>query len=156
MAQDEKDTAGVIAPPPFLYLGFLLIGLALDYLWPIAVFPDGVQYTGGFALIGLSAVIVAYTLPQFRRARTNFSLYKPTTALITGGPFRFSRNPSYLSLSLLYVGIGIVTDNLWILGLLVPTLAVMHYGVIAREERYLERRFGEEYRRYKATVRRWL
>ncbi len=156
MNDADKDNPEVIAVPPLIYLAFLLVGLALDYLWPVAVVPNGIQYIAGFAFFTLSGIIIVFTLLQFRKAHTNFSPSKPTTSLITGGPFRFSRNPSYLSLSLLYVGIGIAADNLWVLGLLVPTLALMHYGVIFREERYLERKFGEEYLRYKASVRRWL
>ncbi len=126
MNESDKDKPGVIATPPLIYLAFLLTGLALDYLWPVAVLPDRVQYAG-FAVIALAGVMIAFTLPQFRKARTNFSPFKPTTTLITGGPFRFSRNPAYLSLSLLYTGIGISVDNIWMLRLLVPTLIVMHY-----------------------------
>ena len=156
MNDADKDNPEVIAMPPLIYLAFLFVGLALDYLWPVAVLPNGIQYIAGFAFVTLSGIIVVFVLLQFHKAHTNFSPIKPTTSLITGGLFRFSRNPSYLSLSLLYAGIGIAADNLWVLGLLVPTLALMHYGVIFREERYLERKFGEEYLRYKASVRRWL
>lgn len=156
MSESDKDNPGVIAIPPLIYLAFLLTGLALDYFSPVAVLPDLVQYTAGFAFIALSGVIIAFTIPQFRKARTNFSPFKPATTLIIGGPFRFSRNPAYLSLGLLYAGIGVTADNLWMLGLLVPTLMAMHYGVISREEQYLESKFGDEYLRYKASVRRWL
>ncbi len=156
MNESDKDKPGVIATPPLIYLAFLLTGLALDYIWPVAVLPDRVQHTVGFAVIALGGVIVAFTLAQFSKARTNFSPFKPTTALIIGGPFRFSRNPAYLSLSLLHTGIGVTANNLWMLVLLVPTLMVMHYGVISREEQYLQSKFGEEYLRYKASVRRWL
>ncbi len=156
MNEIDQDKPGIIAFPPLIFLVFLLTGLALDYLWRVAVLPDRVQYAAGVAVIALSGVIVAFTLRQVRKARTNFSPFKPTTALITGGPFRFSRNPAYLSLSLLYTGIGVTADNLWMLGLLVPTLMVMHYGVISREEQYLQSKFVEEYLRYKTSVRLWL
>ena len=156
MEESNNDRPGVVAVPPLIYIAFLLTGLALDYFFPVAVLPDRVRYTAGFGFIALGGVIIAFTILQFRKARTNFSPYKPSTALITGGPFRFSRNPAYLSLSLLYTGIGVTADNLWMLGLLVPTLIVMHYGVISREEQYLEGKFGEDYVRYKASVRRWL
>ena len=139
-----------------IYPAPLLTGLALDYLWPVALLPNRVQFIAGIAAIALGGVIITFTLPQFRGTHTNFSPFKPTIALITGGPFRFSRNPAYLSLSLLYTGIGITADNIWMLGLLVPTLIVIHYGVISREERSLQSKFGEEYLRYKASVRRWL
>ena len=78
------------------------------------------------------------------------------TALVTEGPFQFSRNPIYLALTLIYCGIGMAADSGWVLGLVVPVLAVMRYGVIAAEERYLEAKFGEAYRHYKGHVRRWL
>ena len=152
----EDDTPGVVAPPPLIYLGFLLLGVALDYAWPIAVIPDGLQYAAGAALMVASGVIAITAIRQFRAAGTSFHPHKPDTALITGGLFRVSRNPLYIGLSLLYAGIGTAADNLWVLALLVPTLAVIRYGVIAREERYLEARFGEDYLRYKASVRRWL
>ncbi len=101
MNKSDKDNPGVIAIPPLIYLAFLLTGLALDYFWPVAILPDRIQYTAGFAVMALGGVIIAFTLPKYRKASTNFSPFKPTTALITGGPFRFSRNPAYLSLSLL-------------------------------------------------------
>jgi protein-S-isoprenylcysteine O-methyltransferase Ste14 len=103
----------------------------------------------GLAL-GLAAV------RQFRRHETPFNPHQPSTALITAGPYRYSRNPIYLALNLVYAGIGIAADNPWTLALLVPVLIVMHHGVITREERYLERKFPDTYRRYKSTTRRWL
>ena len=156
MTSDERDHPGAIAVPPLIYLVFFAVGLAIDYMWPIADLPEPVQYVVGFVLIALSGVIISLTLPLFRRAGTSFNVRKPTTTLITDGPFRFSRNPGYLSLSLLYAGIAVAIENLWAFVLLAPALVVMHYGVILREEQYLERKFGEEYLRYKASVRRWL
>ncbi len=156
MTDGDKDTAGAIMPPPFIYGAGLLIGLGLDYLWPIALLPDRGRYLVGFIMIGVSGVLIARVVFEFRKAGTKLDPRRPTSAVVTTGPFRFSRNPAYLSLSLLYVGIGIAVDSVWVLGMLVPALTVMHYGVIFREERYLEGKFGEEYRRYKASVRRWL
>ena len=91
-----------------------------------------------------------------RRAGTNVNPRDPTTAIVVEGPFRFSRNPLYLSLILAYLGITLLVNALWPLLLLPPLLVVLHWGVIAREERYLEAKFGESYRVYKARVRRWL
>ena len=155
MSHSEADAAGVIAIPPVIYLAFLGIGIALDLLFPIPLLPDSVQYRAGFAVIAVGGCIMPFVLRQFYKAGTNFDPRKATTAVITGGPYRFSRNPSYVSLSLLYVGVGIAADSIWILGLLASTLTVMHYGVICREERYLENKFDEEYLRYKRRVRRW-
>ena len=128
----------------------------MDYFRPVTVLPASVQYIAGFAIIALAGVIVVSAVLQFRRASTSFSDFAPATHLVTRGPYRLSRNPGYLALSLLYVGIGVAADNLWIVAGLVPILIVMHYGVIVREEQYLKRTFGEEYLQYKASVRRWV
>ncbi len=156
MTNREEDRPEVVALPPFIYLAFLLRGFAMDYFRPVTVVPASVQYIAGFAIIALAGVIVVSAVLQFRRASTSFSDFAPATQLVTKGPYRLSRNPSYVALSLLYVGIGMAADNLWIVAGLVPILIVMHYGVIVREEQYLERTFGEEYLQYKASVRRWV
>ncbi len=95
-------------------------------------------------------------LRRFRRAGTTFDVRKAASVLITDGPYRFSRNPSYVSLTLLYLGIGFLLNNGWILLLVVPVLLVMNLWVVRKEERHLETKFGEDYLRYKAAVRRWL
>ncbi len=151
-----KDTAGVIAPPPVIYFAFLLIGRGADRLWPVAVLPQVARYAAGIGVIALSLALVISAVRQFRRHKTSFKPHEPSTALITEGPYRYSRNPMYLALSLLYTGLGIAADGPWTLALLAPLLIVMHYGVILREERYLERKFADDYRRYKSAVRRWL
>jgi protein-S-isoprenylcysteine O-methyltransferase Ste14 len=91
-----------------------------------------------------------------RRAGTNIRPDQPTLALVTDGAFRFSRNPLYLAAAGLYVGVALLVHALWPLVLLIPMLAVLQWGVVAREERYLEAKFGDAYRAYKARVRRWL
>jgi protein-S-isoprenylcysteine O-methyltransferase Ste14 len=91
-----------------------------------------------------------------KRAGTNIRPDQPTLAVVSDGPFRFTRNPLYLSLTGLYLGITLLADALWPLLLLVPVLVVLQWGVVAREERYLEAKFGEPYRAYKARVRRWV
>ncbi len=156
MTNREEDRPEVVALPPLIYLAFLLMGLAMDYFRPVTVLPAGVQYIAGFAIIALSGVIIVSAVLQFRRASTSFSDFAPATRLVTRGLYRLSRNPGYVALSLLYVGIRLAADNLWIVAGLVPILIVMHYGVMLREEQYLERTFGEEYLQYKASVRRWV
>ncbi len=156
MTENAKDNPGVIAPPPLIYLGFLALGFGLDYFWPIAILPGRVQYFVGAILMVLAAAVVVLAFRQFQKAGTNIPPHQPTLAIVSVGPYRYSRNPMYIALSLLYAGIGVAADNLWVLVLLVPLLAVVRTGVIAREERYLEEKFGEAYLRYKAKVRRWL
>ena len=152
----EQDAPGVIAKPPFIYLGFLVLGLVLDRLWPYPLLPEALQYILGGALIGLGLALVLGSVRHFKRAGTSFNTHQPATAILTEGPYQISRNPIYIGLTAIYAGIGITVDTPWVWILLAPTLAVMHYGVILREERYLERKFGKEYLDYKARVRRWL
>ena len=152
----ERDAPGVIAKPPFIYLGFLALGLVLDWLWPYPLLSETLRYIFGGALIGLGLALALASIRCFKAAGTNFDTHKPATAILTEGPYQISRNPIYIGLTAIYAGIGIALDAPWVWVLLIPTLVVMHYGVIAREERYLERKFGQEYLDYKASVRRWL
>ncbi len=156
MSTDPEDNPGVIARPPFLMLGCLVLGLALDFAWPAPTFPTAVQYPVGFALLALGVALMALSVRRFRAAGTNVETYKPTTRIVAEGPYRYSRNPIYLGGLLGYVGIGVAVDSLWVLALLLPFLGVMHFGVILREEAYLEAKFGADYRRYKERVRRWI
>jgi protein-S-isoprenylcysteine O-methyltransferase Ste14 len=100
MSEQAKDHPQVIAKPPFIYLAFLVVGLALDYLWPITAFPAFVRYGLGTAFLGLGVGLLTWVLRQFQRAGTNHGTDKPATALVTGGLYRFSRNPIYVSLTL--------------------------------------------------------
>jgi protein-S-isoprenylcysteine O-methyltransferase Ste14 len=153
---ESKDRPDVIAPPPLIYLAFLGVGLGLDYLWPAAFISGSGQYVFGGALAAVGIAILATGIRQFGRAGTNVPTYLPTTALVTEGLYRWSRNPLYIGLSLTYAGLGVLIDSLWVLALLLPIFGIMHYGVIVREERYLEGKFGEPYLAYKARIRRWL
>ena len=156
MNQTDKDTPKVIAPPPLIFLGGLLIGILLKVFWPISVLPDTLQLPFGLILISIALMIFGLSIREFVKAQTEVNPYKPTTSIISTGPYRFSRNPLYLALTLIYLGIGSWLDNIWILLLLVPILTIMQVGVIYREERYLENKFGEDYLNYKNKTRRWL
>jgi len=155
-AKPAGDTAGVIAPPPLLAAGFLLLGYVFDLAWPAALLPAPLQYVIGGALILPALVLAASGVLRFRRAGTHVEPYKPTTALVTDGPYRWSRNPIYLALALAGAGIALAVDSAWMLASILPFVLVLRYGVVAREERYLERKFGQAYLDYKASVRRWL
>ena len=156
---NDAEVAGVIARPPLLFLAALLLGLVLDRLLPFAfTVPGGasVQWTvaGSLVLIGLA--LAASGIRNFARSATPVPTNEPTSALVTTGIHRWSRNPIYLGLFLIYGGIGIATQIPWALMLTLPLAITIRYGVVAREEAYLERRFGDAYRDYKARVRRWL
>jgi protein-S-isoprenylcysteine O-methyltransferase Ste14 len=156
---NAKAVAGprVRVPPPVFYLAALAIGIALEYLlWPIPIFGAPSKYVIAFILIIASVLIMPFVLMRFRRAATPFDVRKAASSLITGGPYRFSRNPTYVSLTLLYLGIGILINNSWVLILVIPVFLVMDMWVIRREERHLEAKFGEQYLLYKGIVRRWL
>ncbi len=155
MPDESKDRAGVIAPPPLIFLLFLAIAFGLDTLWPLSFVPEGWAWPGAIVFIGGSVVLAAFAILAFRRAGTSVDPRRPTTAIISDGSFRLTRNPLYLALTLLIIGIAIAVDGLWLVIMLIPTLIVMTYGVIRREERYLEAKFGDDYRAYKASVRRW-
>ncbi len=151
-----KDSAGVVAPPPVIYLGGLVPAFAFDWVWPVALLPAVVQYAVGIPLIAFGLLVVMLAFRRFRQAGTRIEPHKPTTALVTDGLYGYSRNPIYVALTGIALGIGVAADNAWVLAMLAPTMVVMRYGVIAREERYLEGKFGDAYRRYKAAVRRWI
>jgi len=145
-----------MACPPLAFLGALGAGLLLQWLIPIRPFPLGFSQPLGGAFCLASIAVGIWGSTTMRRAGTNVRPDRPVTALVTGGPFRFSRNPLYLSLTALYLGITLLGDALWPLATLLPALAVVHWRIVLREERFLEARFGDEYRAYKARVRRWL
>ena len=156
MSEPDKDRAGVVAPPPLIYLGFTLVGLALEYVWPAPLLGQTAQYAVAAGLLAVSFIIAIPTFMQFAKAKTHVDPYKPVTAIIKQGPFRWTRNPLYLGMVFIQLGIAAAVDGIWIAVLVTPTVAVISAGVIAREERYLEKKFGEEYLSYKATVRRWI
>lgn len=149
-------TAGVIAPPPLIYGLGLALGFALDAALPDASLPPGVRWGVGGTFLALALVLLRWWLRSFRRAGTPIPPNRPTTALVTDGPFRVTRNPAYLAFALAFVGIAVLADAPWVLLALPGVLLVVQEGVIKREERYLERRFGSEYLAFKAERRRWL
>jgi protein-S-isoprenylcysteine O-methyltransferase Ste14 len=152
------DVAGVIALPPLIFLGFLATATILEAILPlpIPVAHSLARYVPGAMLAAGGFVMITIGTRLFAAAGTNVPPTLPTTALVVDGIYRRSRNPLYLGLILVYLGLGVAAGSLWAIGLLVPLLWVINVGVVKREERYLERKFGEAYRAYKARVRRWI
>jgi protein-S-isoprenylcysteine O-methyltransferase Ste14 len=153
---DADDTAGVVVPPPLVYLAGLAVGFGLEALLPGASLPAAIRWGAGGILVVAGAALLLSFNTLFHRKGTAVEPWKPTTAIVTTGPYRLTRNPAYLGMALVYVGIALLAAALWVLVPLPVVLAVIDRGVIAREERYLERRFGREYLDYRARVRRWL
>lgn len=150
------DTAGVIAPPPLIYLGALGVGVALDRAVPSRSLPSTVAVPIGAASIVAGSGLLGSFLRAFRRAQTPVDPYTPSKTIVTDGPYRLTRNPAYLGMALTYAGIAIISNKLWALVPLPVAIALIDRGVIAREERYLEQKFGKPYVDYKRRVRRWV
>jgi protein-S-isoprenylcysteine O-methyltransferase Ste14 len=154
--RDNADNPGVIAPPPLIYAGALVAGLLANRRYHIPSLPRPVARTLGWPLVAGGLVVGLFGAREMRRAETNVDPYKPTTTVVTGGPFRFSRNPLYLSMTMIYCGISALANALPPVLLLPIVLRLMRGGVIEREERYLERKFGDEYMEYKVRAPRWI
>jgi len=151
-----KATSRARFPPPFLYVGFLLVGLLLERWAPLVRLPRAPSRALAAVLLlaGLGLLLGSFLL--FLHARTSPSPLQPTAALVAAGPYRWMRNPMYLAMLLVYLGTSLLFDLFWALLLAPLVVFLMNRIVIAREERYLEGRFGDEYRRYRTRVRRWI
>jgi protein-S-isoprenylcysteine O-methyltransferase Ste14 len=152
----NADHPDVIALPPFLYLAAFLVVLLLRWIrpWPILP-PHFVPWAGIGMLIAGLAIGIPGRL-ALRSAGTSVKPTQPTTAIVTRGTYRFTRNPLYVGLTCFFIGLTLAFDTGWGFVVLLPLLVVMHFGVVRREERYLEAKFGEEYRQYRGRVRRYL
>lgn len=154
---DTADTAHVIVRPPLAWGLAILAGLALDWLAPLPFLPADLP-TGwlGALVFVLALALAAWAIVTMTKAGSNVPTNRPTTTIVESGPYRFTRNPIYLGMVLGLIGLGLAFDTLWLLLTLVPFWLIIRYGVVAREEAYLERKFGDVYRGYRSRVRRWL
>lgn len=154
-AETNADHAQVVAPPPAIYALGLAAGLLIEWVFPVAELAGSIAFIGAITTIGGTALGIWF-LATFRRARTPVDPNRPAVALVTSGPFQYSRNPGYLSLLMMYVGIALWLDAVWPFLFLPGVIVIIHRGVIRREERYLEAKFGEPYRDYRGHTRRWV
>lgn len=152
----SDSTAGVLAPPPLIYLVPLAAGFLFRHWYPVAIVGHRVAAPLGIACLVLGLATHLSAILALHRAQTSPKPWRPTTAVVTTGPYRFTRNPIYVSFSLVYIGVALWGNTLWPFLLLPLVFLVMQLGVIAREEVYLERIFGDEYREYRRRVQRWL
>jgi protein-S-isoprenylcysteine O-methyltransferase Ste14 len=157
--KESHDTAGVIAPPPLIALAAVLAGMFLDWLLPayvlVVVLSLEIRIVIGVLLMAGGAALAVYGRGMFVRSGTHVNPYKPSSALVTTGIFAHVRNPMYVGLAFLVAGIGIALASDWTLVMLVAAALTIHYGVVQREEVYLEAKFGEPYRQYMASVPRY-
>ena len=157
MDNPDSQPLKIAAPPPLIYIGTFLLGFAIHTISPFRIFQgDYAHVIGGGCIFALSAAFARWSFLTMRRFGTTANPRKPSEALATSGPFQFSRNPIYVAMTGLYVGLDVIVNSAWPLMLLVPLLLFMDWGVIRREERYLAEKFGAIYTAYQSSVRRWL
>ena len=156
ISDDEWDNPGIKIPPPLIYVLPLLLGLLVDSRRHLPFLPRGAAKALGWPLIGGGVMLNGWFLRTIRETDVPIRTDKPVPRLTTEGPFRYSRNPSYLALAMVYAGIAVLRNSLWAIFLLPLVVIVIQREVIGREEGYLERAFGEEYLDYKRRVRRWV
>jgi len=152
----RKDNPDVIAPPPLIFLCFLVLGYFLNRFYPIAILEEPLNTIISaifFVYAGLTAGLAFFYMTK---SGTNVDVRKPTNAIVTTSVYSYTRNPMYLSMAILLIAFALLFNALWI-ALTIPFfMFVMHKGVIEREETYLENKFGNEYLQYKNRVRRWI
>jgi protein-S-isoprenylcysteine O-methyltransferase Ste14 len=153
------DGADVAIKPPLLFLAALALGCMLSFILPIGPGlgqANTLALVVGMIFVAIGFALAALSVRNFRRAGTSVVPGEPSTALVVVGPYQFTRNPIYIGLVLAYFGLAVMLTSVWVLLLLIPVLLILQRGVVEREEIYLERRFGEAYRKYKSRVPRWL
>ncbi|HJR90215.1 MAG TPA: isoprenylcysteine carboxylmethyltransferase family protein [Aeromicrobium sp.] len=154
---DSDTSTGITVPPPLIFVGGFLIGLAVEWVFPVSAPPVPVRIAVGLA--GLAGFLYFDTsaMRGFGRAGTSVLPFGDrTTTIVTDGPYRFSRNPMYVGMTLLYIGVAASTGVMWAFATLPIVLVVIRFHVIAREEAYLSAKFGDSYREYQSRVRRWI
>jgi protein-S-isoprenylcysteine O-methyltransferase Ste14 len=154
---ESIDNPNVVIPPPIAWALAIVAGLGLGRLYPLRFVAASIPRAwvgGGLFAVGFALAI--WAIVTFLKAGTRFETNKPATTVVTHGPYRFGRNPIYIGMFLGLTGLAIGFDDLWVLAMLAPFYLVIRHGVIAREEAYLERKFGAIYLGYKSRVRRWL
>lgn len=154
----QADSAQVRFPPPFVYLGFLLLGFGAErWIGPRTLgIANPWLWAAGALLLLAGAWLVLAAAGRFKRAGTPPPPWQATTTIVSGGIYGLTRNPMYVGMALIYAGLAVGLDGPIALLLLIPVMAVIRTQVIAREERYLESKFGDDYRAYKGRVRRWI
>jgi protein-S-isoprenylcysteine O-methyltransferase Ste14 len=151
------DSSNAIVRPPLALALAILGGLIAERLIPLPFLPETVPRSwAGISVIALGLALGAWAIATLRQAGTRVETTKPTTTIVTRGPYRLTRNPIYLGMLAILIGLAIALNTAWLLVASVPFYLVIRFGVITREEAYLERKFGNTYRSYKSRVRRWV
>ncbi len=159
MTSKVKDNAGVVAPPPLIFLSGLIFGGIIQMIFPLYIFPASyVMFSriAGILLAVFAIGIIVSAQRKMKGAKTNIEPWKPTNSIISDGVYSHSRNPVYVAMVSIYLGITLIFNAFWFLPFLIVILIIITFGVILREEKYLEKKFGDQYLNYKESVRRWI
>ena len=159
MSAPAADRPGILAPPPLLTLAAILAGWGAERLAPLPILPPGLaplRVAAALALLALALGALVGAIAEMRRHRTSPSPYLPSTAVVTSGIYHFTRNPIYVGFMLVVAAVALAVNTWWMVVALPILFAVLRYGVVAREERYLSAKFGAPYDAYRRQVRRWL
>ncbi len=156
MQEDRPDRPGVIALPPLILAATIALGLVLNFFWPAHFLPPAIAAPLGVVVILGGIALGSSAVREMWAANTPLDVRKPSTEIVTSGAFQRTRNPIYLGMLLLFTGIAILANSLWILILVLPFAIVLQKGVIEPEKDYLEQKFADKFLRYEAKVRRWI
>jgi protein-S-isoprenylcysteine O-methyltransferase Ste14 len=153
---DDRRGPGVRFPPPLVFLICLIAGGVLHVLWPVGLIESPLLRYLGVTLCVLAVMVLLLAGLMFHRHKTSIEPWKPTSKVMSHGPYAYSRNPIYVAFCFIVIGVGLSQNSLWMTLSFLPAALLVFHTAIAREEKYLEQKFGEEYRRYRDKVRRWL
>ena len=159
MAAPADDSPGVPIPPPLMFVLGFVAGLLADGVVPVRLLGTARRAAAvwtGWGAIAAGLILMFWGILTFARSRTAVMPHLPASRLVTSGPYRLTRNPMYVGITLAYVGIALLIDTAWPVLLLPLVLALLFVVVVRREERYLERAFGDAYRSYRRLVSRWV
>ena len=155
---ETSDDAGIRVFPPLVYFGALIVGYVIWWFWPLPILPEPWTWLArivGIVMFAVGVWLISAAASRFRKIDNDPNPMTPTVALTFEGPYRFTRNPMYLGMTLILVGLAFVGNALWPLLAAIPVVAIIQSQVILKEERYLEAKFGAEYRAFRTRVRRW-
>lgn len=158
MDDTGTDGAAVRIPPPLVFLGTLIAGVLVHgFLAPLPMgLPLGMRIVAAAAAAVPGLVFMGGAIILFRRTGQDPKPWVCTPEIISTGIYRISRNPMYVGMALIQTAIGAGLDNWWVIIFVPVSLVIVHLTAVRHEESYLERKFGDQYTRYKATVRRWI
>jgi len=151
----QIEKVNVVAKPPAIYAVSILSGILLQIIWPLTITSFLWVRVLGLIMIGLAVALSIWADQEFKQHDTAVNPDQLPTSLVMSGPYRLSRNPMYVGLTLFQLGLALSLNSLWLVLTMIPTLLVMSYGVIDREEHFMAAKFGQNYSEYKNRVRRW-